>query len=59
MICVELEASAADDEIAGDCSWEIIIAGVRRYAAEQPDEVRTDLNAWADLLEGLAALERP
>jgi hypothetical protein len=53
-----LEASAADDEIAGDCPWDVIIAGFRRHAAEQADDLRNDLSAWADLLEGLAALEQ-
>jgi hypothetical protein len=53
-----LEASAADDEeAAGDCSWDIVIAGIWHHAGEQTAEVRADLSAWADLLEGLAALQ--
>jgi hypothetical protein len=57
MICLKLEAAAADDEGAiGDCSWSIILAGIRRHAGEQPAEVQADLNAWADLLEGVAEL---
>jgi hypothetical protein len=52
-----LEASAGDDdEIPGDCSWSTIIAGIRRHAADQSDDVRADLHSWADLLEGIAEL---
>jgi len=53
-----LEASAADDdEFAGDRGWNTIVAGIRCHAARQTDEVRADLNAWADLIEGIAELE--
>ena len=59
MICAELEAAAAtdDDEIAVDCSWTTIIAGIRCHAATQPQAVGADLYAWADLLEGVAELQ--
>ena len=56
-MCVQMEVAAAEeDETAGNCSWTTIIVAVRRHAAEYPDEVQTDLNAWADLLEGVAEL---
>jgi hypothetical protein len=58
VICAELKPSAGDDdEIAGDCSWNIVIAAIRCHARDQSDESRTDLNAWADLLEGVAELQ--
>jgi len=52
-----LEAAADDDEIAGECSWTTIIAGIRCHVRQQDDAVRADLDAWADLLEGLAELQ--
>jgi hypothetical protein len=58
VICTELKASAADDDdIAGECSWSIIIAAIRCHARHQSDESRADLSAWADLLEGVAELQ--
>jgi hypothetical protein len=43
---------------AVDCSWTAIIAGIRQYARSETPEVAADLNAWADLLEGIASLDR-
>jgi hypothetical protein len=57
VICAELKAADADDdETAGDCSWGTIIAAIRQHGALQPAEVKADLDEWADLLEGVAAL---
>jgi hypothetical protein len=53
-----LETPAGDNEIAGDCSWDVIIAGVRHHADAQGGAIRADLHTWADLLEGLAELEQ-
>jgi hypothetical protein len=53
-----LEASAADDDgIAGDCAWSTIISGIRCHVSQQSEEVRADLDAWADLIEGVAELQ--
>jgi hypothetical protein len=57
--CVEFEnADALESASAVDCSWTAIIAGIRQYARSETPEVAADLNAWADLLEGIASLDR-
>jgi hypothetical protein len=33
-----------------------MIEAIRTHARQQPPEVAEDLNAWADLLEGIAEL---
>ena len=38
------------------CSWASIIEGIRKYAGTQSPWQAAELNAWADLLEGVSRL---
>jgi hypothetical protein len=40
-----------------DCSWSSIVEAIRSHARTQPPETADDLNAWADLIEGLQKLD--
>ena len=41
-----------------ECSWESVIAAIRRYAVVQPADESRSLNEWADLMEGVRQLRR-
>jgi hypothetical protein len=59
-MCIQLETFAPKDpKSRGDCSWDTVIAAIRRHASGQPDKIQNDLNEWANLLEGLAELNAP
>jgi len=40
-----------------DCSWSSIVQAIRKYAATQPPETASELNDWADLLQGAQELD--
>ena len=41
-----------------ECSWGSIIGGIRKYAGTQSPWQAAELNAWADLLEGVSRLAK-
>jgi hypothetical protein len=58
MDALHFETEIEDAETILDCSWDSIIAGIRRHAASpQPPTEAASLNEWADLLEGIRQLK--
>ena len=57
MNALHFETEIEDAETILDCSWDSIIAGIRRDAASQPPTDAASLNEWADLLEGIRQLK--
>ena len=44
---------ATEIQSSRDISWDSVVAGIRKYAESQPDELADDLRQWADLLEAM------
>lgn len=58
MYCLQQQAFAPDDEeLSGECSWASIAEAIRVSAFGKTVEEAVDLNRWADLLDGIGALE--
>jgi hypothetical protein len=57
MNCVDLSSSGDRDELLAEaCSWHSIAAAIRQRAHALEADA-SDLREWADLLDGLAALD--
>ena len=58
MYCLQQQAFApGDEELSGECSWASIAEAIRLSALGKTAEEAVDLNCWADLLDGIGALE--
>jgi hypothetical protein len=56
--CIHVEAPEADGQsYETPCSWASIISALRQKLAELPADHRGDLEAFIELLEGLAELD--
>lgn len=58
MSCVQLRTFASEnEEAASDCSWSVIADSIRLHSLGKSVDEAVDLNRWADLIDGIAALE--
>jgi hypothetical protein len=55
--CLEHEVEAAF--APEDVSWPALVRGIRVYAVQQPPQVASDLLQFADLVRGIAELQKP
>jgi len=56
--CIDVEAPEADGQSSKTpCSWASIISALRQKLAELPATNQSDLEAFIELLEGLASLD--
>lgn len=59
MFRLEPRAFASEEEEGpSGCSWSVIAQAVRLHALGKSLDEAIDLNRWADLIEGIAALEQ-
>jgi hypothetical protein len=59
VVCIQRAFAPDDDELDEECSWASIAEAIRLRALGRPIQEAVDLNRWADLLEGIGALEPP
>jgi hypothetical protein len=57
VVCLQKAFTPDDEELDAECSWASIAEAIRLRALGRTIEEAVDLNRWADLLDGIGALE--